>query len=320
MPSSSEELAVYSELPDINLKKSGISDNLVTIKFTKLKYLYGLRVGLYSSNALPASLNIMHGYFGGFLMNEDSSLDPVRGMVPNLQKKTEIPEADSNESVFKTTPNATPNIAGNDWRGYFQYGWSSDKTQVTATITLSGSVVTITTSKTGIAHYLAGTMNSTGDMLIYDRYDGEDWTTHFGPATSTSINLYDYAWPPQPGQPEPPLNKIILSRHAPVPPTIPTGIEASDGAFLKEILVSWDQQVRTNYFQVFSCQDNTTTSCSLQTSTTANQYTDTTQGSGVIYYRIKACNDYGCSAFSEYDTGYKRQVSLPFLHLLLGVD
>jgi hypothetical protein len=115
---------------------------------------------------------------------------------------------------------------------------SSDKTPLTATIYCDGTRVTIITSKSGIAHYLAGSINSNGDMLVYDRYDGEAWTTHFGPATSTKIYLYDYAWPPVAGEPEPPLNKLKLTR----PPVTPDGVTATDGTIFDAIVVSWNLQ------------------------------------------------------------------------------
>jgi hypothetical protein len=66
--------------------------------------------------------------------------------------------------------------------------------------------------------------------------------------------------------------------------------------------------------------DSTLTTCTHIADTTANQFTDTPQGAGIIFYRIKACNDNGCSDFSDYDTGYKKNRGLPFLELLLDQE
>lgn len=90
-----------------------------------------------------------------------------------------------------------PNLNGK-WEGTFTVigDGLNDSTPLTATIRHTGNSVYVKTSLVGIGANLTGTINAVGDMYLTDAYDGETWTTHFGPASSTSVRIADFAEDP----------------------------------------------------------------------------------------------------------------------------
>lgn len=86
-----------------------------------------------------------------------------------------------------------PNLNGN-WAGYYK-SIEGHYQNLSATITHVGNRVTIeTTMPPGIVNKLVGQIDGAGNMLLYDQFDNEDWTTLYGPASSNSINLADYVF------------------------------------------------------------------------------------------------------------------------------
>lgn len=91
-----------------------------------------------------------------------------------------------------------PNVAGS-WSG--SYYLLEPQTlnhyrtaRLTATVTQQGSSVSITTTKSGTAHYLTGAIDASGNMDLRDSYDGEHWTTYHRPATASSIEINDFIY------------------------------------------------------------------------------------------------------------------------------
>lgn len=100
------------------------------------------------------------------------------------------------------------------------------------------------------------------------------------------------------------------------PPAMPTGVSASDGTYADKVVVSWGDVAGEDSYQVFRCADATTGSCSEIATPTADvtAYDDTGANSDgtMHYYRVKACSSAGgCSAYSDYDSGYRQVVALP---------
>ena len=64
-----------------------------------------------------------------------------------------------------------------------------------------GEAVVITTDLPAnhIARKLTGTFETSGKMLVTDAFDGELWSTFFGPAHGNYIKLADYETRPVPG-------------------------------------------------------------------------------------------------------------------------
>lgn len=102
-----------------------------------------------------------------------------------------------------------PDLAGSNWSGYFKNSRGAYEA-IIATITQNNSEIALVTSKSsGLGHSFHGKIYPNGDMLLYDDYDHEDWTTLYGPATSHSINIADYVF--EDGH-KIDTNKIVLKR------------------------------------------------------------------------------------------------------------
>jgi hypothetical protein len=130
------------------------------------------------------------------------------------------------EDVFtpeeEYTGPVVPDIGG-EWKGYFYFdeshGGNRWMTPITATVVLNSSnhtYVTVTTSKQGLAHYLAGRIDSTGYMRMIDPYDGETWTTYRRRATSNLVEINDMAFEGELGRGMGfGLFTVLLDRHLP---------------------------------------------------------------------------------------------------------
>ena len=313
-------LYVWSELEEIEKDDTGIVDGLVDLNLVKhFNQLYGLRAGVYERVVIPDYYNVMPGYFGGFVFDQiGNTIRPIKGFAPNLSqslfKKLSPLDMHQNSADVQLHSSERLDIGGENWSGYFTRTNITTQEPLTATIIQEGSDVTIVTTLTDLGHELKGTINEMGDMLLYDSYDGEDWTTHYGPASSRSVNIYDYV-PASPGDTETPLNVIVLVR----PPQPPLAVQASDGLFLDEIAVSWDQPEGAVYYVVYACSNSSTDSCISLSEVDTNQFVDVRKVIGTVFYRIQACDDVGCSEFSDFDIGYNQLISIvPILHQLLN--
>jgi hypothetical protein len=188
----------------------------VSISLVPQQIHYGVLAGLYSEEQL--SSEVVTGYFGAFRLDRENKIVAAKGYIvtrrscePSLlqEKSTAAKETVAGEQVYP------PDISGDGWTGIF---WRSDNLAETA-VSVHAIVtqnpdgrVTVTTSKTGLGHYFAGNIDITGHMLIYDAYDSEVWSTHYGPATDIYIKIADYVRPPSLFDLYPPLNIIELTR------------------------------------------------------------------------------------------------------------
>jgi len=86
----------------------------------------------------------------------------------------------------------------------------------------------------------------------------------------------------------------------------PTGISASDGTSSNYVTVRWNSVSGATSYDITRCTTTAVTSCNA----TARGKTGTSYNAGsgaadtTYYYRVRACNNNGCSAWSDYDTGY----------------
>lgn len=195
-----------------------LSPGMVRIKPVEARERYGLVVGIYSPSAFlghPAE-----GYFGGFRLDEKGKLLPVLGLTEFSSSVSESSATTAATESATTTDVVGPDIAGDQWWGvnYLDddgaHYWPRP---LTAVITQNGSEVIIDTSLSTRPIHLVGTMDADGRMLLYDEQE-EDWTTFYGPATSTSITIADYSEPPSEENPSPSLWVVELQRDPP-PPT-----------------------------------------------------------------------------------------------------
>jgi hypothetical protein len=111
-----------------------------------------------------------------------------------------------------TSPSPYPDVRGS-WSGSFFRTDVLGSTPVTATIGQDRDAVSIRTDlPPGLGNSFTGTITPGGDMSLTDGYDGESWTTYYGPATADFIKIADFIVPPSTENPHPPLHIIELRR------------------------------------------------------------------------------------------------------------
>ena len=91
-------------------------------------------------------------------------------------------------------------------------------------------------------------------------------------------------------------------------PAVPTNVQASDGTYTTEVLISWPAVPGASYYQIYRAdtQDGTKT---LFGSPTNPSFDDTSAVTDTIYYYwVRACDQTGCSDFSTPDTGWRNMM------------
>ena len=108
-------------------------------------------------------------------------------------------------------PSATPvcmSFSGS-WGGSLTLVEQGEHQNVSAVVKQNGGSIEIDTSSTlEYGKKLVGNVFSDCNMLIYDQTTGEDFSTHYAPATAHLIDLYDYTNPPYYSH----LDHLALSR------------------------------------------------------------------------------------------------------------
>jgi cysteine-rich repeat protein len=103
----------------------------------------------------------------------------------------------------------------------------------------------------------------------------------------------------------------------PEPPKAPpTNVSATDGMFTDKVVVNWDDVSDETSYQVYRCSSaDDTGSCSQIATPAGNVISQDDTGADVVgtvhYYRLKACNAVGCSAFSPSDAGNRLFIPPP---------
>ena len=88
------------------------------------------------------------------------------------------------------------------------------------------------------------------------------------------------------------------------PPTTPGTPAASDGTYSNRVEIDWSGVAGATSYQIYRCSSTLTGTCSNQSTTGSTSYDDYSANAGTTYYyRVKACNTYGCSNYSNYDLG-----------------
>ena len=88
------------------------------------------------------------------------------------------------------------------------------------------------------------------------------------------------------------------------PPTSPTGVTASDD-LPDKVHINWNAVSDADYYEVYRAASSTGSKTKLGSPTGA-AWDDTTAAVGTTYYYwVKACNENGCSDYSDYDSGYR---------------
>ena len=88
------------------------------------------------------------------------------------------------------------------------------------------------------------------------------------------------------------------------PPSVPQGVSASDGEYPDRILVSWNAVRGAQRYEVFRAEEEDGDYEKIGESSTTTFPDTEAQGNRLYWYRVRACNQFGCSALSEADSGY----------------
>jgi cellulose 1,4-beta-cellobiosidase len=91
------------------------------------------------------------------------------------------------------------------------------------------------------------------------------------------------------------------------PPSSPTNVQASDGAYTDKVQVTWTASSWATSYIVYRATSTLRRATKVAIAITSNTtYDDTTASVGrSYYYWVKASNSYGTSGFSAYNKGYR---------------
>ena len=263
------------------------SRDLPTVSPAGTRGRFGLKVGLYDQ---PGDPTFIYNYFGGFELDLNTrSIKPVKGYVqfPSLSIPSAAPAPDSSSSL--STIEGYPDIQGDDWAGYFYCTCGGERIRVTATVSQDGGNVSITITSNRDCpgrDKFSGNMAADGDMVLFDRCDGEMWTSHYGPASSTYIPIYDYICKTCTD-----LNVVKLYRDPPIPvPAAPVLLSPANGEWTspRETLLQWRA---VNYAVVYQVQMGLGCGAGTLYQTQATAYAmKNIEGRTNYYWRVRAQN------------------------------
>ncbi len=89
------------------------------------------------------------------------------------------------------------------------------------------------------------------------------------------------------------------------PPPAPENLSASDGEYLDRVLLTWSPSRGAQRYEIFRAAEEDGDYTQIGESTTTTFSDTTAQGNALYWYRVRACNQFGCSALSRPDSGYR---------------
>ena len=90
-----------------------------------------------------------------------------------------------------------------------------------------------------------------------------------------------------------------------VPTTPPSSLTATDGDYTDKIIINWSNTSNTTYFELYQATSSDGTYSKLSSNVIGTSYTATNVEGGITYYyKLKGCNDVGCSSYSNINSGY----------------
>ncbi|MBE9548765.1 MAG: VCBS repeat-containing protein [Proteobacteria bacterium] len=100
--------------------------------------------------------------------------------------------------------------------------------------------------------------------------------------------------------------RVTVDTNSLIPP-VPTGVNASDGAFADHTRINWNASPGATGYRVYRCAGTSTGTCGSATGFPTGPSFDDPNGSAgtSYYYRVKACANGLCSAFSAADQGFR---------------
>jgi|GEM_PF-4607848 len=90
----------------------------------------------------------------------------------------------------------------------------------------------------------------------------------------------------------------------------PANVQASQGTYADRIETTWNSVSGASYYQIFRANNSSSTPI-YQNTSYSTSYADSSVFNETTYaYWIKACDSSGCSDYSDYAIGFRREVSL----------
>lgn len=185
-------------------------------------------------------------------------------------------------------------------------------------------------SPANFAVYWSGSDSTAGieEFDIEYQQDGGAWQRWLSNVTETSVNFFgnvghtygfrsratDLAghveeWP-QTADASTQVSSAI--------PSAPQDLQASDGALIAQVRITWTQSEGATYYELYRSQPGSATKEFVHSREGQYNFTDDNNGDGtVLEYALKACSDMGCSEFSNFDTGY---ADMPVLYDIENSD
>lgn len=250
---------------------------------------YGSSFGIYSAqNPFSASPPIIY-----------KNQTPIAFLTTNtsLTPRVSLAAIDASCVFFSSTPSASPpapplSVSASD-------GTFSDRIELAWTPVIDATAYNIYVS------------DSPQSNLVFL---GQTTST-FTNITGVTPGVIRYLWVfPVNFYGESPLGRFDSGFAADLsPPSTPANVSASDGTFADRVRVSWSDVARETSYQVFRCGTANSSSCGSEITTTGsnvNSFDDfgASSDGNLSYYRVRACNDNGCSSLSSVDSGFR---SLP---------
>ena len=94
-------------------------------------------------------------------------------------------------------------------------------------------------------------------------------------------------------------------------PAVPANLQASDGTYIERVSVTWDASFGANFYELYRAESPTGDK-TLIAKVTSSHFDDVlAEYETVYYYWVKGCVIDGCSAFSDFDTGYRSLPAVP---------
>lgn len=101
------------------------------------------------------------------------------------------------------------------------------------------------------------------------------------------------------------------------PPSAPSNLSASDGNYTDRVVVVWNGVNYATRYDVFRAESASGTPGFIGSTTSSNLTDWAVTGGKDYWYWVRACNEFGCSNYSNPDSGFptkpKKKVYLPFV-------
>jgi|GEM_PF-4949666 len=100
------------------------------------------------------------------------------------------------------------------------------------------------------------------------------------------------------------LNSFTNSEAPTSPSTAPVGLSATDGTYSDKIEISWSDTSSATYYELYQSASQTGIYTKIS-SVSIKSYSDTTAiTNNTYYYKVRGCNNTGCSEYSNINSGY----------------